>query len=121
MLKYNYTLFLLLFLIISCQEIINEENISNDTIQLLAPTNDAILATKQKISFNWEFLSGATNYQLQIATPNFAAANQIVLDTLIGGNDFAVDSLAAKSYEWRVKGFNSAFETAYTSNAFSVE
>ncbi len=121
MLKYSYKLFLLLLLIVSCQEIINEENISNDTIQLLAPGNNSVLATNQKISFNWQPLTGASDYRLQVATPNFTTANQIVLDTLISGNAFAVDSLAAKSYEWRVKGQNSAFETGYTSNHFTVE
>jgi len=112
---------LLFFLITSCEEIINEENISNDTIQLLAPTNDTVLATKQKIAFNWEELDGADNYQLQIATPDFVSTTQINLDTLISRTDYTVDSLAAKPYEWRVRGLNSVYETVYTMNALTVE
>jgi len=121
MLRSILSFLLLFFLITSCEEIINEENISNDTLQLLAPTNDAVLATKQKIAFNWEELEGADNYQLQIATPDFVSATQIILDTLISRTDYMVDSLATKPYEWRVKGLNSAYETGYSTNVFTVE
>ncbi len=121
MIRQFFIFFILLFLISSCEEIVNEENISNDTVQLLAPSNDAVLATKQKISFNWEALGGANSYKLQIATPNFISATQIQLDTLVSRTDFTIDSLVAKSYEWRVKGLNSAYETVYSSNTFVVE
>lgn len=120
MLRLIFRFFILFFLIISCEEIINEENISNNTIQLLAPTNDTELATKQKIAFNWEALGGADNYRLQVSTPDFATATLIALDTLINRTDFAIDSLVAKSYEWRVKGLNSAYETGYSANIFTV-
>lgn len=113
-------LFLLLFfLMTSCEEIVNEEDITNDTILILAPTKDAVL-TSGDISFNWELLNGADSYQLQIATPNFTIASQIALDTVIGKTNFT-KALEVGSYEWRVKGMNSAFETVYTVNAFTVE
>ncbi len=121
MTQHFFRFFILLFLISSCEEIVNEENISNDTVQLLAPSNDAVLATKQKITFNWEALGGTSSYKLQIATPNFISATQIQLDTLVSRTDFTIDSLVAKSYEWRVKGLNSAYETVYSVNAFVVK
>jgi len=104
-----------------CEEIINEQNITNDTINLVAPTENVTLKTGVTIAFNWETLNGATEYQFQIAKPNFSNANQIVMDTLIQRIDFSIDSLAVNTYEWRVKALNSAYETVYTTNEFVVE
>ena len=112
---------LLLILTLSCEEIINEQNISNDMISLLAPTENAVLTTSTKISYNWEVLSGATNYQLQIANPDFNNANQLVIDTLLTNTSFTLDSLSQNTYQWRIKGSNSIFETAYTTINFIVE
>jgi len=102
----------------SCEEIINVENISNDTVEILAPTNNAALADGT-ISFNWQGLSGADGYELQIATPNFASATQIVLDSIVSANSFT-KTLEAASYEWRIRGVNSAYATVYTTNGFNV-
>ena len=107
--------------LLSCEEIINEQNISTETINLLAPTENVILKTGTTITFSWEVLNGATEYQLQIAEPNFSGANQIVRDTLLHKNSFAIDSLSVSNYEWRVRGLNSAYETGYTTNGFVVE
>ncbi len=110
-----------LIFMFSCEEIINEQNITSDTIQLIAPSENRLLKTNENIVFNWEALNGATDYQLQIATPNFANASQIVKDTLIQRIDFRIDSLPVSNYEWRVKALNSAYETEYTTNGFVVE
>ena len=112
---------LILVFIFSCEEIINEQNITKDTLNLLAPSENVTLKTGATITFNWETLNGATEYQFQIAEPNFSNASQIVMDTLLQGIDFSVDSLAANTYEWRVKALNSGYETVYTINGFVVE
>lgn len=121
MLRQIFNLLLVSFLMFSCEEIINEQNINNKNIQLLAPTNNAIIAKKTAISFHWETLTGATKYQLQIATPNFENATQIKLDTVISNHRFTIDSLSIKAYEWRVRGVNSVYETAYSAHIFTVE
>ena len=118
MLRRGLSFLVICITLISCEEIVTVENISNDTVQILAPINKAQLIN-ENVSFNWEELSGVDNYQLQIATPNFSAATQIVLDTLLTSRSF-VQTLEAKQYEWRIKGVNSAYETAYIINAFSV-
>ena len=112
---------IILFFILSCEEIINEPNIEKDTIHIIAPTNNVTLKTNTKIQFNWEALQGATDYHLQIAKPSFNNANQLVIDTIVTQMDFLIDSLAISEYQWRVNGQNSAFETAYTTNSFVVE
>ncbi len=106
---------------LSCEEIINEQNITNDAIHLVAPTENVLLKTNEKIIFNWEALNGATTYKLQIATPNFSNATQLLTDTLVQRTDFSKESLPISAYEWRVKGMNSAFETVFTTNGFIVE
>ena len=113
---------LMLLFMFGCEEIINEQNITYDTIDLLAPSENVILKTGTAITFNWQTLNGATEYQFQIAEPNFNSANQIAMDTLLQRRiDFSIDSLAANTYEWRVKALNSAYETVYTTNGFVVE
>jgi len=112
---------LLLISILNCEEIINEQNIANDTLNLSAPSENVIINSDTKIIFNWEALNGATDYQLQIAKPNFANANQILKDTLIQRTDFVLDSLPVSNYEWRVKALNSAYETMYATHGFVVE
>ena len=113
--------FLLLLLTLSCEEIINEQNITSDSVSLLAPSEDSTLNTNQKITFTWAGLSGATQYHLQIATPAFTNAVQIPLDTLVTKTNFTIDSLPSNNYQWRIKAVNSAFETTYTTHNFSVE
>lgn len=115
----KYTFFVLFFITISCEEIIMEQDISNENVQLLAPSNNAVLAVGAG-SFNWDIVKGADKYKLQIATPNFAAANQVVVDTLITNTNFS-KNLTAKTYQWRVKAINSAYETAYSVHDFTVE
>ncbi len=105
----------------SCEEIINEQNITNDAIQLIAPSENVLLKTNKKIVFNWEALNGATAYKLQITTPNFSNATQLLTDTLVQRTDFSIESLPISAYEWRVKAINSAYETVFTTNGFIVE
>lgn len=108
------------FLAVSCEEIINESNISNDIVIALAPSHSTSLNEKEQINFNWQPVAGSNSYELQIATPNFSQAAQIQLDTLIENVSFSIDSLKLGDYEWRVKALNGAFETAYTTSAFEV-
>lgn len=108
----------LLYLTTSCEDIINEENISNKSIQLIAPANNVSL-TAGEISFHWETQSGADRYNIQIATPNFTEAKQVLLDTIISKTNIK-KSLGINNYEWRVKGLNSAYETNFTTQTFVV-
>jgi len=111
-----YTLVQLQF---SCSEIIFEQDISDSYVNILAPTNSTTLTTGN-ISFNWEAVSDADKYQIQIATPNFANAKQIVLDSLTENTSYVIQ-LLPNNYEWRVRGVNSAFETAYFTNILYID
>ena len=73
---------LLLFAVVTfgCDDIIEVEDISNTTVIILAPTNNAVL-NNTTLTFSWEPIESAETYQIQIATPTFDEALQIVVDS----------------------------------------
>ena len=117
-LKYLYIVSAIVIFTISCDDIIFEEDISESNLIILAPTNNASIVSGN-ISFNWETVSNTDKYQIQIATPNFADAIQIILDSTISNTSFT-KQLLANNYEWRVRAVNSAFETSYFTNSLTV-
>jgi hypothetical protein len=115
---YKFFTFLVIFSFISCEEILLVDDISKKEVSLTAPANNAALSSSG-VGFSWEPVESAEKYQLQIATPNFDAAQQIVLDTLVTKNSFT-QQLNIGKYEWRVKAVNSAYETAYAKKSFEI-
>ncbi|MDG5490654.1 hypothetical protein [Psychroserpens sp. SPM9] len=103
----------------SCEEIIAVEDISNETVSIMAPTNNATISITS-INFSWQPIEFADQYQLQIATPDFESTQQIVADTIISTSSFT-KALEANSYQWRVKAINFAYETQFTTQNLIVE
>ena len=114
--KMYYALILVCFL--SCEAIFLND-LSNNTVVLLAPLNNAQLDVGNN-TFSWELLEDAETYQIQIATPSFANANQIVLDSVTSSH-MVIHSLTAGNYEWRVKALNSEYETPFSTVNFTVK
>ena len=117
--KHLTAVFFFCLLTYACEEIIEVEDISQDDVVVLAPTNNSIL-NANTITFSWEALDFSDSYRLQIARPGFSDAVQIEVDTLINSTSFNV-SLLAGSYQWRIKAINSAYETAYKTQSFTIE
>lgn len=109
--------FFTVFLLSKCEAIFVKD-ISNETIILLAPSNN-VQIDSMNVQFNWQSISAATTYEIQIATPTFENATQIVLDSL-SPNTIIYKSLATGAYQWRVKGLNSEYSTAYTTHSFTI-
>ena len=105
------------FLLLNCEAIF-VENISDQTVILLAPT-DTSEVSSGTIQFNWEEVLEATEYEIQIATPNFSGASQVLVDSLSASSIFSKE-LEAGEYQWRVKAVNSEYSSSYTTNSFSV-
>ena len=103
---------------ISCEEIINEINIENRTLELVAPSAGSNLTAGASI-FSWETMEGARNYRIQIAKPNFNAPDQLIVDSLVTENNLST-TLTAGAYEWRVRGENGAYTSTYTTRAFTI-
>ncbi len=105
-------------LFISCEEIIYEEDISEENVILLAP-QEGVEITEGTLSFSWSAVEYADEYNIQIATPTFESATQIVLDSVLTETTLTQDLLSG-TYQWRAKAINSAYETAYTTHSFTV-
>ncbi|MDA9316482.1 hypothetical protein N9Q58_01045 [Polaribacter sp.] len=105
-------------LLISKCEAIFIEDISDETIVLLAPSNNVQIDSIE-VQFNWKPLQDATTYEVQIAAPTFEAASQLVLDSIVS-NTIISKSLDLGNYEWRVKGMNAEYSTNFTTNSFTI-
>ncbi len=109
----------------SCEDILEVPDISDQTVMILAPIEGSVLEDNA-VNFNWEPVGEATGYQIQIATPNFGNATQLVLDSIMEVDTLGYvttrmgQSLFNGNYEWRIRAFNSDYETPYTVNAFQV-
>ncbi len=118
-----YSCLLLLLLVVSCEEIISVPDITEDIIEVIAPINNASLE-EGPITFSWSELEFADQYQLQVATPTFSEANQVVLDTIIGDSIQSfrnlTTSLGPSLYQWRIRGVNTNFQTAYATQNLEV-
>ena len=110
-------LFFCIFLF-SCNEILMEDDITSESIKLIAPTDNSDFFSTG-ISFTWESSNFITNYRLQVARPNFDEPLQIILDTLVSGNVFNYQ-MNVGEYQWRVRGENSAFFSPYTLRSFKI-
>jgi len=113
-----------MLLFYSCEEIVSVPDISDDLITLIAPADDAVLENAE-VTFTWEEIEFSDEYQIQVATPNFAQANQVVVDTILGDSLQTFRSfnttLPSDNYQWRVRGLNDNFQTDYTTQSFEVD
>lgn len=97
----------------------SEDNISDQNIILYSP-QEGISIAEEKVYFSWEPQKMASQYRLQIASPSFKLAQQIIIDTLVTNSTFLINTLPQnRSYEWRVRGENENFNTPYTSFSFN--
>ena len=109
----------------SCEDILEVPDISNQTVSILAPTEGSTL-TINAVGFNWETVEDATGYTVQVATPNFENAAQLVLDSVVqvdtlGQISTRIDqTLFNGNYQWRVKAFNSDYKTVFAQSSFQV-
>ncbi|RZS98806.1 hypothetical protein [Aquimarina brevivitae] len=116
--KYFIYIGITIISLISCEEILIEEDLSDDTVTLIAPVDGSTVANAS-VNFSWEAVDPATSYRLQIARPSFASAVQVVKDTTLALTSFST-TLTSNTYEWRVRAQNAGSNTVYTSAAFSV-
>lgn len=115
----KFILLLTVLSCMSCEELIEVEDISMERVTILAPANDLSL-TEGEVNFSWDPLENAETYQLQIATPNFDMPAQILEDTIISTHSFT-KALTANTYQWRVKALNFGYQTGYSTQNLSIE
>jgi hypothetical protein len=91
----------------SCEDIL-EEDISNDTVQIISPTKDAKVESNV-VNFKWNAIKGADKYRIQIYESN----EVLLLDSLTSKTSITLP-LEAGNYMWRVRGENYAYESIYS-------
>lgn len=106
-----------LLFFIGC-EVIFVEDISDDAVQILAPQENTAVDAGS-INFFWGDLDQVDSYRVQIATPSFESASQILLDTILTDLTLSKE-IVSGSYQWRVKAINSEYETGYSTASFTV-
>ncbi len=105
--------------LVSCEEIIEITDISSEHVTVLAPLDNTTLTSKS-VTFTWEAMEEVEGYHLQIATPSFANALQIVKDSTLTTTNF-LTTLDFNDYEWRIRAENSGYTTVYITQRFSIE
>lgn len=113
----------LLMTLYSCEDIISIPDISEDQVTILAPA-EGIILEDTSVTFSWEELEFADQYQLQVATPNFVTTGQLVVDTILGDSTQTfrnfTTTLESNMYQWRIRALNEGFQTPYTTSSFSI-
>lgn len=110
-----FTLAIIIFA--SCSDVI-ESDLGKSAVTILAPANNAINPNYVQ-TFWWEYVEGASSYQLQIVKPSFDSVLILVVDTTIQSNKFSM-SLLPGNYQWRIKAKNGSSETPYIIRSLSI-
>lgn len=107
-----------------CDDIMEVPDISEEEVVLTAPA-EGVTVRGNAVTFTWEPVEDAEAYVLQVATPDFPNASQVVIDRTIQkdtlGNPLPTTfskEMLPNSYAWRVKAVNSGYETPFTTHHF---
>lgn len=93
-------------------------DISAQQVSILLPMNNTQLDASQ-VTFWWEELAGAAEYEIRAVSPDFLSPEEILVDSTITSNKFTV-SIDAGDYEWQVRAKNPRSVTGWSSASFSV-
>jgi hypothetical protein len=121
--KYNKNLYVLLVFLtklcfLSCDKILIEKDISDRSVTLIAPKNEAQFFSTG-VTFTWNEVEDATSYQIEIAKPNFQNPLQVIIDSSVTTTTFS-QQLPIGSYEWRVRAINNSYKTPYASRTLII-
>ena len=94
------------------------QNLSQQTVLLVNPTNGAILSDSL-VNFLWQGLENATEYKLQVASPNFTNSSFIKINENLTADNFSTH-LVPGNYKWRVRGENDISISNYGEGNFSI-
>lgn len=114
----EFKLIVILFFAVfmSCEDIL-EKDITNDDVTLISPPPKMNIKANS-VDFYWKELEGADKYRLQVSNDT---TNEIVVDSTITTNKVSLPIFSG-DYNWRVKGENFAYSTAYSfPRKFSIE
>ena len=92
-------------------------NLSSQVVVAISPVNNYLTGNKT-VSFAWNTLAFATNYQVQILN----SSNAIIKDTTTSNTGFATSFVSGGAYSWKVRALNAFSISQYNSpNTFSID
>lgn len=110
-------IFVMVVSLVRCDDII-EDDLSSDVVQLVSPS-DSVKTTVVAQTFIWQAVKGATGYRLEIATPSFDRAEQMVvymeLDTIV-----YKCTLFPGNFQWRVVALNSSSSSKFATRSLLI-
>ena len=95
------------------------QNLANQSILLVSPEDDQA-QVDSTVTFLWQELDFATNYRIQIASPDFSNSSFITEDVLVEVDNYST-TLADGDYQWRVRGENDTSVTPYSTRSFFID
>jgi hypothetical protein len=112
----KYVIAILVF-VVGCDDLF-EEDLSNSMVLLYAPS-DSISINNQNVTFWWDSLRDANEYNLQVVSQSFDAIEFLALDTTLTNTKF-IKELPSGNYQWRVKALNSHSEAVSDIWSFTI-
>jgi len=82
-----------------------QSSIKQQSVQLSWPANNT-LTNQSPVSLQWGSVYGATKYQLQIDTNNFADTNKLIFNQTLPGLQYSFNFPKDQVYQWRVRAQN---------------
>ena len=106
-------------LCLSACDVIFETDLTEQEVVLLAP-GDGVKTERFSVNFWWDPVAGASDYQLQIVSPNWDQIEILHLDSLTTENQVTA-TLEPGEYAWAVRGINSAYSTDWFTSSFTID
>lgn len=89
-------------------------DLTSQIVVLQTPSDDVYLNTTSQ-TFTWNSLYSATEYKIQLASPDFSSTSNISLDTNIENNSLTYSVSEEGAYEWRVMAINTTSQSPFSS------
>ncbi len=93
-------------------------NLAQQVVNLVSPAEGTVLSDTV-VSFLWQAVANASEYKLQIASPDFTNSSFMVVNQNLT-DDFYTTNLAPGSYKWRVRAENDISVSPYAVGNFTI-
>ncbi len=113
-----FLLFALINICSGCDDFI-EKDLEEKEVKVRMPANNSEISTTT-VSFWWEKLEGALEYNVQVVSPSFSQPQRLLADSIVSDNKLML-SLMPGNFEWRIKALNGSSETDFVTIAFSID
>lgn len=88
-------------------------SIKQQAVQLTSPSNN-LITNQSPYTFQWGSLYGATAYQFEVDTNNFANESAIVSNQTIPGQQISFTFPKDQTYQWRIRAQNDTAQALWS-------